>query len=41
MPDNVEEAEWVNVDDQPETTIEFEGAVLDVDAEMYGESKNE
>ena len=38
---NVTDAEWENPADVPEVPIEFEGTVLDVDEEMYGESKSE
>ena len=38
---NVTDAEWENPTDAPEVPIEFEGTVLDVDEEMYGESKSE
>jgi len=39
ISDNVTDAEWENPADAPEVPIEFEGTLLDVDAEMYGESK--
>ena len=38
---DVTDAEWFNPEDQLGIPIEFEGVILDVDAEMYGESKNE
>jgi len=37
LPNNVEDAEWVNPQEQEPVAVEFEGTVIDVEAEMYGE----
>jgi hypothetical protein len=39
LPDNTEEAEWVNPQEQEPLAVEFEGTVIDVEEEMYGASK--
>jgi hypothetical protein len=37
LPNNVEDVEWVNPQEQEPVAVEFEGTVIDVEAEMYGE----